>query len=116
MIAEELKKNRKRCYLAGSMTGIESFNFPAFFRYEGELVTKGYQVFNPARNDLEEYGPYFLHDPSIFELRKTLKQDLMWICQYADCIALIPGWENSSGVAAELALARALKLKIIYLD
>lgn len=98
------------------MTGIPYFNFPAFFKYEGELVAKGYRVFNPARNDLEEYGPYFLHDPSIFNLRKTLKQDLTWICEEAEVIALIPGWENSKGVKAELSLAEALGLEILYLE
>lgn len=98
------------------MTGVPSFNFPAFFKYEGELIAKGYQVFNPARNDLEEYGPYFLHDPSEFSLRKTLRQDLSWICNHAEVIALIPGWENSKGVKAELALAQALGLEILYLD
>lgn len=98
------------------MTGIESFNFPAFFKYEGELVSKGYQVFNPARNDLDHYGPYFLHDPSVFKLRETLGQDLAWICKNADAIALIPGWEKSKGVKAELSLAEALGLEIIILE
>lgn len=113
-------------YLAGGMSGIPHFNFPAFHRAAAELREQGYIVFNPAEADIDRLGV----DPSLDNLtgdvqlaserhglsrRMCLAEDLYWIALYAEAIALLPGWEKSSGARAELALARALNLKEIYL-
>jgi hypothetical protein len=45
-----------------------------------------------------------------------LAADTEYISKHADAIALLPGWEKSSGVAAEVALARALGLPIALVD
>jgi hypothetical protein len=101
-------------YLAGPMSGLEDFNFPAFFRAQKELESRGMKVFNPAQADIENYG-------SLDETKKKanyrdcLRIDLNWILDHAEAIALLPGWENSKGVEIELALARVLKLEEIYL-
>jgi hypothetical protein len=107
------------------MRGVPFFNFPAFFEAEDELVSQGHEVFNPARNDVETYGP----EPFINEagdedslahlgltIRTAMKVDLSWICDNADAIALLPGWEKSKGATAEKALADCLGLETIYLD
>lgn len=103
----------KRIYLAGPMTGLPNFNFPAFMKAAEELRAQGYIVFNPAENDLLRYGQDFLEHSERFDPRKTFGDDTRWICEYADIIALLPGWENSTGVKAELALAKALHLAVI---
>ena len=41
--------------------------------------------------------------------------DTKWICENADAIALLPGWEKSSGANAELALGKALGLTYMVL-
>lgn len=117
---------RKRIYLAGAMSGIPHFNFPAFHRAAAMLRNEGHHVFNPAEADIDRIGV----DPSIdnptgdvtlaaerhgLSRRECLAEDLSWIALHADAIALIPGWEKSTGVAAELALARALDLEVIEL-
>ena len=38
-------------YIAGPMSGIKDWNFPAFFKAEAELEALGYKVINPAHND-----------------------------------------------------------------
>lgn len=101
-------------YLAGPMTGIPNYNFPAFMEAAAKLRDLGLSVFNPAEKDLEEWG-------TIEEVLKNanyrdcLRKDLNYLLDHADAIALLPNWENSKGVAAEVALAKALKLPIMYL-
>jgi len=113
-------------YLAGPMRGIPEFNFPAFFAAEKKLTEMGYFVFNPARKDLERHGDNFAQTNKTgsleeaakeygFSLRDALGIDLKWICQSADAVAVLPGWENSKGARAEVATAEALGLAIIYL-
>ena len=49
-------------------------------------------------------------------LGEALKDDLEFICLEADGIALLPGWENSKGAAAERATAIALGLHVMTID
>ena len=113
-----------KIYLAGPMRGIPYFNFPAFFAAEEKLKKKGHKVFNPARRDVQKYGKEIAApDGSIktaasqvgFSLREALAMDAQWLCLNADAIALLPGWKKSKGATAELALAKALGLKVITL-
>ncbi len=74
----------------------------------------GYEAFNPAENDIENgfdvskmTGNEALTDHG-YSLREALKQDLSWICDHAEGIALLGGWEKSKGAAVEVALANAL--------
>lgn len=105
-----------KLYLAGPMTGIKYFNAPAFADAAFRLRLVGYEVFNPAENDMENGinlgkfdGTENLSDHG-FSLRGILEQDLTWICRYAEGIAVLPGWNKSKGANAEIALATALRL------
>lgn len=113
-----------KVYLAGPMSGIPDFNFPAFHEAAKALRAAGYYVFNPAERDIEAHGEGVSNSPtgSIadiahtgFTLREALAADLEFICKEADAIALLPGWEASKGANAEWATAKALGLKFIYL-
>lgn len=116
-----------KIYLAGPMRGIPEFNFPAFHAATARLREAGHFVFNPAERDIEKTGVDIskgnatgdnnlaesLHG---FNLREALKDDLVFICLEADAIALLPGWENSKGVKAEMATAAALGLEILKIN
>lgn len=108
----------KKIYIAGPMTGIREFNFPAFFAAEKDLYADGWVVFNPARND-QENGIDVSgttgrpEEIPAFSLRKALAWDMQKICE-ADAIFMLRGWEHSSGARAEHSLASALKLHVIY--
>jgi hypothetical protein len=113
-----------KVYLAGPMSGIEKFNAPAFFSAERWLEEQDYTVFNPARNDVANgFDPYLANGNETkeeladrgFDLRVALGQDLAWIAAEADEIVVLPNWARSKGVAAELALAKALGLPINFL-
>lgn len=112
-------------YLAGPMRGYSEFNYPAFHRHAAELRDAGHKVFSPAEKDIERLGV----DISIgttgdlaeieakgFDLRDAIMDDLTYIAREADAIAMLPGWEKSSGVKVELALAEFLKLEVIKLS
>lgn len=114
-----------RVYLAGPMTGIPHFNYPAFDAAAALLRTDGHIVFNPAEHDRTVHGGKDISNPTGdaeqaarefgFDRRAALKADLTWICDNAQAIALLPGWERSSGACAENALAYALRLDVIVL-
>lgn len=108
-----------KIYLAGPMRGIPEFNFPTFDTWarflSGDL---GHEVFNPADRDRSAgfdvtgmTGNENLADAG-FSLREALAADTEYISKHAEAIALLPGWEKSSGVAAEVALARALGIPV----
>jgi hypothetical protein len=114
-----------KIYLAGPMTGIPHFNYPAFNAAAKALRAAGHIVFNPAEHDVQIYGkdisnPTGCADQAAeehgFDRRAALKADLAWICDNADAIALLPGWESSTGANAERALATALHLDVMELS
>lgn len=119
-----------KIYLAGPMRGIPKFNFPAFAAGAALLRAEGHEVFSPAEHDEAVFYKGFADNNiegsedkaandagmSPLELRRVLfAADLAWICKEADAIALLPGWENSKGVRAELATANALGLEVWYM-
>lgn len=115
-----------KIYLAGPMRGLPEFNFPAFHAAAAELRRAGHTVFSPAERDTAQYGTDISKGNATgseeeavkehgFSLREALGADLEYICHHAEVIAILPGWETSKGVAAELATARALGLKEWFL-
>jgi hypothetical protein len=106
------------------MRGYPQFNFPAFHAAAAHLRAQGHVVFNPAERDEEAHGKEVSNSPTGdlkdvahtgFNHREAMKADAIWICDHADAIALLPGWEKSKGATAELALAECLGLEIIHL-
>jgi hypothetical protein len=106
-----------RIYIAGPMRHKPAFNFPAFAEARTALARTGHHVFSPADRDLANgFDPAGMTgDEDLaklgFDLRAALALDSAWICANAEAIALLPGWETSSGARAELALAAALGLQ-----
>ena len=114
-----------KIYIAGPMSGIAHFNFPAFNKAAKDFREQGFEVFNPAERDIERHG----EDISIcnptgdqglakaqygFSLRDALYDDLSFITKHATHIHMLRGWEKSLGARAEHATATALGLEISY--
>ena len=113
-----------KVYIAGPMQGYDQFNFPAFDKAAEYLRSLGHEVFNPADKDRENYGQDFQQkfskgsiaeaETGGFSLRRALSIDCQWICDNAEAIFMLKGWERSGGARAEHALASALRLHIMY--
>lgn len=99
-----------KVYLAGPIRG--NPDFVALFKKHEQMLNRlgGYEIFNPAEKEAETGG-----DETLEFRRKVFALDTAWICNEADAIALIPGWEHSSGARAEHALAIAIGLQVMYL-
>ena len=122
-----MAKSHKRhsVYVAGPMRGIKDFNFPAFDETADYLRARSFNVFNPADRDRDIHGPDVnksetgsLSDivGTGFSLREALSADLSWVAEHADAICVLPGWQNSKGAIAEVALAHALGLPVAYAE
>lgn len=115
-----------KIYLAGPMRDRPFFNFPTFHHVTARLRDEGHIVFNPAERD------NILHGTDIsagnetgcmeqvarehgFDLREALRADIDWICDHAEAVYLLPGWQSSKGATAEKAVAEALSLEIVEL-
>lgn len=95
-----------KIYVAGPMTGLPGLNFAAFDVAAARLRADGHEVFNPAELGMGSAEDY----------RKALTICLTWVCEHAEAIALLPGWENSKGAQAEYYAALALGLSVLFLS
>jgi|SRR5579872_6504845 len=102
-----------KIYIAGPMRGYELFNFPAFDAARDRAHAKGYDVVSPADMDREMGfdGTQRIEDFK-FNLKAAIIRDIIAVAG-CDAIALLPGWENSSGAAVELAAAQFLGLQVL---
>ncbi len=120
----------KKIYVAGPMQGYPQFNFPLFNAVAKCFREDGHEVFNPAEKDIERHGGVDISAGNTsgslaeakgthgFSLRMALADDLKYICERADTMVLLPGWEKSNGAQAEHRTAVALQsegMEIIYL-
>ena len=91
-----------RIYIAGPMTGLPEFNYPAFAEEAKRLRALGYHVENPADNPV----------PACQSWAGYMR---MAVAQLATCdgVALLAGWESSRGACVEHRLAHDLSLTVL---
>lgn len=93
-------------YVAGPMTGLPEFNYPAFNTAADLPRERGYTVFNPT---LDRPSP--AADPPDMTWVDYMRAALAMVIK-ADGIALLGGWENSRGARLEVDVARALGMQV----
>lgn len=88
----------KRIYIAGPMTGLPEFNYPAFNKAAAKLRAIGYEVENPAENPDQPSWQHYMR---------------LAVRQLASCeaVALLPEWEHSRGAKEEFRLAKVLGIE-----
>ena len=93
----------RRVYVAGPMTGLSEYNFPAFNEAAAMLRAEGWHVENPAEHgvvDGANWADYLHYD----------------IGRLATCstVYLLHGWSRSKGAALEVYIAESLGMVIDY--
>jgi hypothetical protein len=92
-----------RLYLAGPMTGVQDFNYPAFHAEAARLRALGYVVENPAENPEQ--------DSWLAYMRVSIRQ--MLTC---DAVALLPNWQISKGAMIEYRTAIAIGIPALLCE
>ena len=95
-----------KVYIAGPMTGLPEFNYPAFFDAARRLEALGHEPINPARSDGREGCKSWL------DFMRAALRDVA----EADGLAMLDGWQESRGAALEYRLAHELGLDVRRLD
>lgn len=101
---------RKTIYLAGPMRGYKDYNFPKFDEVKARFERLNWNVISPADLDRKAGFPADAESPEA--IKQYAARDTAAIIEECDAIALLPNWVDSKGAAAELFLARMLKLEV----
>ena len=111
------RRPRPFVYIAGPMRGYDEFNFPAFDKARDRWARDGYCTISPADADRaagtdgSDDTPYY-PDTDKERVRGDVVRDIHAIYSLdpdlGDKLALIRGWQKSTGALAEFALARWL--------
>lgn len=97
-------------YLAGPMTGIEAYNFPAFMAAAAALEAAGLRVWNPATADMVADGFDPVKDVAHTHAHYMLR-DLPAVTGSLG-VATLPNWHTSKGARLEATVALALDLPV----
>jgi hypothetical protein len=104
--AFEERPTKGPIYVAGPMTGLPEFNFPAFDAAAERLRADGWIVENPTVNGADKSLSWDWY------LRRALEQVVR-----CNAIALLPGWADSRGARLELDVALGLGMGVyLYVD
>jgi hypothetical protein len=93
-----------KIYLAGPMSNLADFNYPAFFKEAARLRCFGFQVVNPA-----EIG-----SPKNDRLT-NMRVDLHAMLD-CDGIIMMEGWEDAPGASLEKQVMEGLHLPVLYCE
>lgn len=89
------------------MSGIERYNFDEFNRLSAVLRDQGYTVINPAETagGVSDLGRswYFRYDFGV----------IIGLC---DLVLAMPGWDQSEGAKAEVAVANEIGIPVAQID
>jgi phosphoribosyl-ATP pyrophosphohydrolase len=87
-------------YVAGPMTGLPEWNYPAFHLAATQLRSVGYRVISPAEHELDETNWTGCVRRGLGELLTT------------DAVGVLSGWQTSRGATLEVHVAEALGMEI----
>lgn len=97
------------------MRGVSNLNVEAFDAACMRLRSQGFDVVSPSEIDyVLGIDPEAETIPAWFDYSRALLRDLDVITT-CTIVAMLPGWEESSGAKVEREFALALGLEVLYL-
>lgn len=112
-------------YIAGPMSGIPQFNYPAFDAAAEVVRGQGHEALSPAEMDDEATREAALASPdgnlNTFESDETwgdfLSRDVKIVADESDGVVLLPGWSNSRGARLEAFIALTVQKPVfLFID
>ena len=106
-----------KAYLAGPMRGYAQWNFPAFDKNAAYLRSLGWEVISPAEID-REIGFDETDGTAVFteaDFMEAMRRDYAALLT-VDAIALMIGWEQSTGANMEHDFSKKLGHQIFLVD
>jgi hypothetical protein len=104
-MTQAFRSGKGRVYLAGPMSGIADFNYPAFNQAAEQLRAKGFIVENPAENTPPACNSWTGY------MRIALRQ--MLLC---DMLIFLPNWQQSRGANLEYKIAQQLSIPTFQIE
>lgn len=115
-----------KLYLAGPMSGLPQFNFPAFADAKERLEAEGYDVCSPHLRDdpAVQDAAWLSPDGNLddlplgligSDLYSTAVSNTLDISE-CDGLALLPGWSKSSGARHEVEIANRFRQPVAPLE
>jgi hypothetical protein len=104
-----------RLILCGGMRGYEFYNAPAFESAAAQLRAAGYEVVSPVEMDRAagfEHYTMTATPEQVAAFQAAFKAEIAT----SDGLALLPGWEKSEGVKAEVEEARRWRLPYVTVE
>jgi len=97
------------------MRGYYGFNFKAFFLAQHYLEEAGWEVINPAEEDVEKIlkAAYESKSPVVLEVKAIALRDSKVLSE-CDAIFMLEDFKKSDGATAEYSFARWIGLKVFY--
>jgi hypothetical protein len=92
-----------RIYIAGPMTGLPDFNYPAFYAAATRIRWARWEPVNPA----EIFGV-----STDLPREAYIRADLKALAG-CDAVAMLSGWQESRGARLEYLLARELSMPVM---
>ena len=111
-------------YIAGPMSGLPQFNFPAFYEAQKAVEALGFDAINPAELDPPEVqeAAWASPDGSLsggqvggHTWGELLARDVKSIADGSDGVVLLPGWQTSKGARLERMVAQICSLPVYEL-
>lgn len=104
-----------KIYIAGPMSGVQDWNFPAFFEAERQLLELGHEVINPAHNDGATYDEALASaNAGKHSWNWYMRRDLTNLIT-CDAVCLLPDWKSSKGASLEVNVAKSLDMPLYIL-
>ena len=104
----------KRIYIAGAIRSTDPLQFleniRRGMRLSAETIMAGYAVYSP----FVDFNFFLqLHPGERIPVEMIQAQSMAWL-EVCDAVLVVPGWENSQGTAAEISVAHAEGIPVVY--